>query len=238
MKFVIKTVIVVALVAFIVVLRISSNYYPQIYEFISVIVKDPLWASVFVTMILVAINAYYAWQVRQTICEMEKARKAEFLPHVRVKLSWLGPVFLVLELTNFGRGPVVDINAQITFLPSNEKRLLEQSIMSPGESIRISLPEGNVDKVGTLSAQIQVEGKYRDIFGQTFQINEVIDTMKFIKQAEQLHQLAEKDVPMLIENIKSELEKIGKTLDKIEYNQRYVKRQGIKDNGLTTSKAE
>ncbi|MEM2954293.1 MAG: hypothetical protein QXU21_08505 [Candidatus Bathyarchaeia archaeon] len=72
MKLVIKVVI---LVAFMVALGISSHYYPQIYEFISVIVKDPLWASVFVNTILVAINAYYAWQVRQTICEMEKARK-------------------------------------------------------------------------------------------------------------------------------------------------------------------
>jgi len=116
---------------------ISSYYYPQIYEFISVVVKDPLWASVFVTTILVAINAYYSWQVRQTIYEMEKARKAEFLPYVWAKLSWLGAVFLVLKLTNFGRGPAVNIDAQVTFLPSNEKRLWNQSIMSPSESIRI-----------------------------------------------------------------------------------------------------
>lgn len=219
MKLLIKLLIVVA---FIVALVISSYYYPQMYEFISVIIKDPLWASVFVTTILVAINAYYAWQVRQTICEMEKARKAEFLPHVRAELSWLGPVFLVLELTNFGRGPAVNINAQITFLPANEKRLWSQSIMSPSESIRIFLPEGNIDKVCESSAQILVEGKYRDIFGQIFEIKDSIDTMEFINQAKQLHQLAEKDVPRLIENIKDELAKIGQTLNRIEYNQRYV----------------
>ncbi|MEM2954292.1 MAG: hypothetical protein QXU21_08500 [Candidatus Bathyarchaeia archaeon] len=49
--------------------------------------------------------------------------------------------------------------------------------------------------------------------------------MEFIKQAKQLQQLAEKDVPRLIENIKNELAKIGQTLDRIEYNQRYVPRR-------------
>jgi len=163
--------------------------------------------------------------VRQTIYEMEKARKAEFLPHVRAELSWLGPIFLVLELTNFGRGPAVDINAQITFLPSKEKRPWCQSIMSPGESIRIFLPEGNIEKVCKSSAQILVKGKYKDIFGQSFEINDTIDTAEFIKQAKQLKQLLERDVPRLIESIKNELAKIGQTLDKIRYNQRYVTKQ-------------
>ncbi|MEM2214692.1 MAG: hypothetical protein QXI72_06790 [Candidatus Nezhaarchaeales archaeon] len=49
--------------------------------------------------------------------------------------------------------------------------------------------------------------------------------MEFIKQTKQLQQLAEKDVPRLIENIKDELAKIGQTLNRIEYNQRYVTRQ-------------
>ncbi|MEM0254316.1 MAG: hypothetical protein QXK78_07170 [Candidatus Bathyarchaeia archaeon] len=50
-------------------------------------------------------------------------------------------------------------------------------------------------------------------------------SMEFIKQTKQLQQLAEKDVPRLIENIKDELAKIGQTLNRIEYNQRYVTRQ-------------
>jgi len=221
MKLLIPVLIVVA---FIVACGILSYYYPQMYyEFIPVIVKDPLWASVFVTVILVIINAYYAWQVRQTICEMEKARKAEFLPHVRAKLSWLGPVFLVLELTNFGRGPAANIDVQITFLPSKEERFWSQTIMSPGESIRIFLPEGNIDKVCESSAQISVKGKYEDIFGQTFEINDVIDTVEFINQTKQLRQLLEKDVPRLIESIKNELAKISHILGNIEYNQRHVR---------------
>ena len=217
---------VVIIVAIIIACGISSYSYPQTYhEFFSVFVKDPLWVSVFVTIVLVAINAYYAWQVRQTIHEMEKARKAEFIPHVRAELIWLGPIFLLLQLTNFGKGPAMNIKAQITFLPSEEKRLWDQMIMSPSEFIRILLPEGNIDKVCEASAQILVKGEYKDIFGQTFEISDTIDTKEFIDQAKQLRPLLERDVPRLIENIKDELARISRTLHDIEFNQRWHMKQ-------------
>lgn len=57
---------------------------------LSVVVSDALWASVFATIILIVINAIYTVQTRQTIREMEKARKAEFFPHIRIDLDWLG----------------------------------------------------------------------------------------------------------------------------------------------------
>jgi len=219
-------IVVGTVVAIVIACGISIYYYPQTYpEFSSVFVKDPLWASVVVTIVLVAINAYYAWQVRQTIREMEKARKAEFIPHVRAELIWLGPIFLLLQLTNFGKGPAINIKAQITFLPSKEKRLWDQMIMSPSESIRILLPEGNIDKVCETSAQILVKGEYKDIFGQTFEISDTIDTKEFIEQAKQLRPLLERDVPRLIENIKDELAKISKNLHDIEFNQRWRMKQ-------------
>ena len=62
-------------------------------------------------------------------------------------------------------------------------------------------------------------------FGQSFEISDTIDTVEFIKQAKQLKQPLERDVPRLIESIKNELAKIGQTLDKIGYNQRYVTKQ-------------
>jgi len=227
MKLLMATVIVVAVI---IVFGLPLYYYPQVYyELFSIIVKDPLWASVFVTIVLVAINAYYAWQVRQTIYEMEKARKAEFLPHIRAELDWVGPIFLVLQLTNFGRGPAVNIKAQINFLPSREQRLWNQTIMSPAESIRIFLPEGQIDKVCESSAKILVKGTYEDIFGQTFEINDTIDTREFIDQAKQLKQLLERDIPRLVETIKDELANISKTLDRIEYNQRYATKRTVEE---------
>lgn len=205
-----KSFIVVGIiVAIIIACGVSTYYYPQTYlEFFSVFVKDPLWASVLVTIVLVAINAYYAWQVRQTIHEMEKARKAEFIPHVRAELIFLGPLFLILRITNFGKGPATNIKAQITFLPSEEKRLWEQAIMSPNEFIRILLPEGNINRVCEKSAKIVVSGECEDIFGQTFKIHDEMDTKEFIEYATQLQPILERDLARLVEEIKDGLRDI------------------------------
>jgi len=204
---------VVIIVAVIIACVISSYYYPQTYhEFFSVFVKDPLWASVFVTILLVAINAYYAWQVRQTIHEMEKARRAEFIPHVRAELSFLGSIFLILTITNFGKGPATDIKAQIAFFPSGERRPWEQAIMSPNESIRILLPDGNINRVCERAARIVVSGECKDIFGQTFKIYDEMDTKEFIERATQLQPILERDLARMVEDIKNELERIEREL--------------------------
>jgi hypothetical protein len=50
----------------------------------------------------IVIKAYYAWQTRQTICEMEKARKAEFLPIVKIQLGWKGLFMVIVEGKNYG----------------------------------------------------------------------------------------------------------------------------------------
>ncbi|MGD0496460.1 MAG: hypothetical protein ABSB28_10580 [Candidatus Bathyarchaeia archaeon] len=174
-----------------------------------------MWASVLVTVVLVIINTFYAMQTRQTIKEMEKARKADFLPHVRAELSFLGPVFLILKATNFGKGPATDIRTEITFLPSNEKRVWQQAIMSPNEFIRILLPDGNLAKVLERSAEITAKGEYKDVFGQTFKIDERMDVKAFIDEATQLRPILERDLARLVEDIKDKLDGIERELHDI-----------------------
>jgi hypothetical protein len=196
---------------FLVILAILASLvycYQSSFEFLSIFVKDALWASVLVTIVLVVINAFYLMQTRQTIKAMEKARKTDFLPHVRAELSFLGPVFLILKATNFGKGPATNVKAEITFLPSNEKRVWQQAIMSPNEFIRILLPDGSLARVLERSAEITVKGEYEDVFGQTFPTNERIDVKEFIDEATQLQPLLEKDLASLVEDIKKKLEGI------------------------------
>lgn len=177
---------------------------------------DPLWVSVLVTIVLVGINAYYAFQARQTTSEMEKARKAEFMPYIKPTLIFLGPMYLVLRLTNNGKGPALNIRTEITFLPSKEIRPWKQRIMPPNERIHILLPEGNIKRVCEKSAEIRLEGTYTDIFDQLFEMNEIIDTKEFIEKSTQLKPILERDVPRLIDNIKEELSRIKEAIERIE----------------------
>lgn len=176
---------------------------------------DALWASVIATVVLILINIVYAWQNRQVIKEMQEARKAEFMPNLKAKLSWLSPTFLILQITNFGKGPAMNIKAEVIFHPCEEKRPFEASIVSPQESIKIFLPEGNIEKILEKSSKIIVKGEYRDIFNKTFKLNETIDTKDFIEKTKQLKQAWEKDIVHELQSIEMELAEIKNELKKL-----------------------
>lgn len=176
---------------------------------------DALWASVIATIVLIIINIIYAWQNRQVVKEMQETRKAEFLPNLKAKLSWLGPTFIILQITNFGKGPAMNVKAEVTFEPSGEKRTFEPSIISPNESIRIFLPEGNIEKILEKPFRINIKGEYEDIFNKTFKLDETIDVRVFIEQTKQLKQMWESDVVTEIKDIKEELRSINNQLKRL-----------------------
>jgi hypothetical protein len=213
-------------------ISLTAYYYSTCFGFLSILVTDALWASVLVTIVLVVINAVYVWLARQTIKEMEKSRKTEFVPHIRVDISWLGTAFLMLRITNFGKGPATNIRAEIIFLPSNEKKKWEQAIMSPSESIHIFLPEGQMEKACEKSEKITVKGEYKDLFGQTFKIDEILNAKEFIEQARQLGQLMERDLPRIVDSIKDELGRIRWELGDI--HRELERRNRPKTNGQQT----
>jgi hypothetical protein len=224
----ISTLIIGAIIAVLLYLHWASL------DFLSVFVKDALWASVLATIVLVVINAFVLLQNRQTIREMEKARKSEFMPHVRVELSWYVPAFLVLKAVNFGKGPATHIKAKITFLPSNIEKNWTEGILSPNESINIFLPDGDINRVCNAATEIIINGDYQDIFEQPYRIAERIHAKEFIDETRQLNPVYDqnevtKAIKELNERLRSgfdgvrqtqgaltsEIRKINETLDKI-----------------------
>jgi len=203
-----KTLSISVFLVILVTLASLVYFYQSSFEFLSIFVQDALWASVLVTVVLVVINASYAMQTRQTIKAMEEARKTDFLPHVRAELNFLGPVFLILKATNFGKGPATNVKAEISFLPSNEKRVWEQETMAPNEFIRILLPDGSLEKVLERSAEITVKGEYKDVFGRTFPMNERMNVKKFVDETTQLEPLLEMDLASHVDDIRKKLEGI------------------------------
>ena len=213
-----KIIVIIASVTIGLILILDA-YRKGYLDMITIMFADPLWVSVFITGVLVVINIYYAWQTRQTLAEMEKARKSEFLPYVKTRLDFLGPKFLILRMTNVGKGPAMDIDATVSFSPSSEVRYWKQNMMAPDEFHRILLPDGNIDTVCEKAAKITIKGNYRDILGQTFSIDEEVDTKKFIVEMQQLPQLIEPNLGRLISDIKdelrglkSEIRRIGQTI--------------------------
>jgi hypothetical protein len=95
-------------------------------------------------------------------------------------------------------------------------------VFSPNESIRILLPEGNIDKVCEKSAKITLKGEYRDIFGQVFKLDDVIDAKETVEQAKQLRPILEKDIADEVEGIKDGLKKVA---DEVHYIRRELEKE-------------
>lgn len=177
------------LIIFAIVLTLLS--YGSYLSFLSIFVTDALWASVLLTVVLVVVNISSTIQNRQTIREMEKARKAEFMPNVKMQLTWIGATSLALKGKNFGKDPAINLKAEIIFLPSDAKRKWTAEIFSPNQSIKVWLPDSSSSKICNSAAQIVVKGEYYDIFGQKYLINESIDSKEIIDEINQLQVLSD-----------------------------------------------
>lgn len=145
---------------------------------------DPLWASAFVTIVLVLINVYYAWVSRQTVKEMQKARKVEFIPRIKASFHWAGPAFLELKAENVGKGPGFNIDAAIETIPKEEPRKWEQSVMVAGEHVLFFLPEGDLDALVKKYDLVSLRGSFKDIFGEDHEMNEELDVKELEKMRE------------------------------------------------------
>jgi hypothetical protein len=196
------------LVIFMLGIGITVYYYPQAYF---LFFRDPLWVSVFVTVMLAVINGIYALQIRQTITEMRKARMAEFVPHIRADLGFFG-IIPAVKITNFGKGPAIDVKMRITYFPSKQERLWEQTAMSPNESTHFMLPGEIMREILERASQVVVHGEYKDIFDKVYKIEDEMNVKEFIEQTEKSVPLLEENLSMIVKGIVGELRGIENQL--------------------------
>lgn len=205
-----KKLVIFLTIVIIVLTSVLSYFLLSNFLVIYAIPMDALWASVFVTAVLVVINIITTYQNRLSVKEMEKARKSDFLSHVRVELNWYIPAFLVLTITNLGKGPAIHIKAKIEFLPSKNEKHWRDGTLAPNESINIFLPNGNMAIVKSTIERIVVKGNYQDIFGQSFEIDEEIPVTQFIDETLELNPVYDQNklvsaINHLSDNLKQEL---------------------------------
>lgn len=77
-------------------------------------------ASILLTLALVLITAYYAWQNRRMVDEMREARIAQILPRLRPTVHSLGAGLGRLRVVNVGPGPAIDVDLEIRMEPGND----------------------------------------------------------------------------------------------------------------------
>jgi len=91
--------------------------------------------------ILILITAYYAWQTRIMVKEMEVTRKYQFVPSLKVKPIKLssGDQFDV-EIINIGLGPAKNIKGKLKLEPYGEEIDIVYHILHPGDRFVLNTP--------------------------------------------------------------------------------------------------
>jgi hypothetical protein len=133
-------------------------------------------AMVSLTMALVLITLYYAWQTRQTVREMREARHAQVRPHLVPFFRYnepgvgIGAIYIV----NLGQGSALDIDATMSLEPDGIVTRWRAAILRSGRR-RVWSPTAHGGRKKTLhpvlaagkSARtvVHIAGRCRDVLG-------------------------------------------------------------------------
>jgi len=150
---------------------------------------------------------------RQTVKEMERTRKLQFMPRIKATLHSAGPTYVELKTQNVGKGPALNIDAVIKTLPGQEKRHWKQKMMVPDESELFFLPEASLEKLAEKFDSVVIQGSCRDLFGEQHKIDEKIDLKERLKDLPKLKMVWEEDP----------LRKIARSLDDIKKTLRDIR---------------
>lgn len=227
-----KRTLVIGLIALIVTVIVLVTI-GQYLAFFSIFVTDALWVSVLVSILaLIVANIVGLVQTRVTTKEMEKARKADFLPIIRVQLAWTPA--LVLRVSNVGKGPALNIDAEITYAPDSKRRWLESSFAEK-ETSRFILPHCTLPlKFPDYVPEIKVTGN-EDVFGQKYPITEVINTKQFIDESMALQPaLDSNEIAQAIAAVGKELHSLSYSINSLKPKQPDAIRETSNENAITS----
>lgn len=113
-------------------------------------------------------------------------------------------------LANIGKGPALNANAKIESVSkdgSREARRWEGSLW-PNERITLLLTDGDIEKLAKNGVEVEINGVYKDIFDQEYQIYEKIDIGKYTDIARYLEQVYEEPIELFLKEIRDSLEEI------------------------------
>ncbi len=126
------------------------------------------WAIASLTAVLIIITAYYAWQTRRTVVEMQRTRSAAMRPHLSVGFDHLGARKAFVKVTNSGPGTAFNVRLNIDFGPGASSSAWHSPLLAAGASERFKPPgdEYSMDKLSELYERINVLGRCTDAEGE------------------------------------------------------------------------
>jgi len=131
-------------------------------------------ATLLLTLVLVGITAYYAWQNRQMVQEMRATRSLQVLPKLALQWHGVGPTVSFIRIVNVGPGPALNVDLKLRFVPHDQtnpidERTLQSNLIAPGEHWDVIPGRNGVPDMERLAAQfdrIELSGSCEDALAE------------------------------------------------------------------------
>lgn len=180
-------------------------------------------AIAILTLALVLITGYYAWQNRNMVNEMRLAREASARPHLALCFEPLGPMNVMVGLINLGPGAALSIDLTIVFHSregsdfSGQSRRWRGELLAPGAQRDFFLPDsaGGMMSIQQLAAavdRIAMTGTMLDVLGVEHPISGEIGALD--EWDELLRNAHERYKEPSLEKLVKEPAKLSKAVDK------------------------
>jgi hypothetical protein len=179
-----------------------------------------------VTVVLVILTGFYAFQTKKTVQVLEKATKMEFLPRIKGHLHMMGPVNVDFRISNVGKGSASVVQVNFLVIGRNTvKRTWTQPLFTPNQYQDFLIPVSENEEQSSIpyfeenETKIQITATYNDILGNSHSSNEEIQISEFVKQFKRTLSLYDEEtmdkISRNIKSISDEMRTITRNLSSI-----------------------
>lgn len=178
------------------------------------------WAQVAVTVVLVGITGWYAWETRRIVRNMEQDREQMHRPVLTLQLIAWQANLLKLRVQNVGSGAAVDVEGTIESKTKAGVVSFPWSypLLCAGhyEEFGFPMPQGanedrfNFKKIMENVVEVRAKFMYKSTAGAVYQLNDLIPIQKITNDWMTSRMLVTQDHPDRI------MPRIAKTLEDIE----------------------
>jgi hypothetical protein len=179
------------------------------------------WIQVAVTIILVGITVWYAWETRRIVKNMERDREELHRPLLTFQLISWQPRLLKLRIQNVGSGVAVQVEGEIKSILKDGAASIPWSypLLAGGnfEEFGFPMPPGashndafGLDSIKDKIVEVRAQFKYKSTNGKSYELNTSIHIQKITEDWLASKMLVTQDHPDRI------MPRIAKTLEKIE----------------------
>lgn len=136
-------------------------------------------------------------------------------PVVKASLRPVGPLYVELEIVNVGKGAATNVEITFSVKPGEFKKGWYHPLLIEGQSEYLFLPEGNLEKLAKKSDVVEVKGKYKDVFGEIYEIDEKLDIKKIQKGWHEAGMVLKTSLEDRVNDLSEHVKRIERTLDRM-----------------------